>query len=340
MSELSEEFRGLFPAVITPFTSEGDLHEEAFRRVLEFNIEGGVNGFWVCGGTGESVLLEPDEVTRMAEIAVDQVQGRAKLIIHVGAITTRKAMDLAKRVHRTGADAVCAVPPFFYRTTRQGIIDHYKAVADAGDLPFFLYNLPDATGVEITPDLMEEIIDEVPQVVGLKHSAPNFFNTRSFVDMGLIIKILYFLDVMSFSAARHKKLGKDIPTEGDPDVFHDSFDRDAEIPTEMDDLDNLKNVFDKVRDTITKENKRPEFYGKITGQQQRTDIFSHPNNIKENRIKQYPEKIQKELMKYNRIEQSNEPEYYGESGDEGSDTEMEDHSIENTYSLSKFKEVV
>ena len=145
MSQLSEEFRGLFPAVITPFTAEGDVNEEAFRRVLEFNIQGGVNGFWVCGGTGESVLLEPDEVTRMAEIAVDQVRGRAKLIIHVGAITTRKATDLAKRVHRTGADAICAVPPFFYRTTRQAIVDHYRTVADAGDLPFFLYNLPDAT---------------------------------------------------------------------------------------------------------------------------------------------------------------------------------------------------
>ncbi|NJN81105.1 MAG: hypothetical protein HC802_01665, partial [Caldilineaceae bacterium] len=78
------EFRGLFPAIITPMTSDGALNEEAFRKVMEWNIQAGVHGFWVAGGTGESVLLDDDENRRIAEITVDQSAGRVRNIMHVG----------------------------------------------------------------------------------------------------------------------------------------------------------------------------------------------------------------------------------------------------------------
>ena len=179
------EFRGVYPAIITPMTRDGRLNEGAFREVMEFNIEAGVHGFWVAGGTGESVLLDDDENMRIAEIAADQSRGRIKNIMHVGATTTTRAARMAEHAARSGVEAVCCVPPFFYAPSDESIVEHYRVVAAAADLPFFVYNLPSSTGVEITPGLMRNIQDRVPQLSGLKHSAATVAYVRDFADMGL-----------------------------------------------------------------------------------------------------------------------------------------------------------
>ena len=179
------KFRGVFPAIITPMTPEGALNEAAFREVMEFNIQAGVHGFWVAGGTGESVLLDDDENMRIATIAADQSQGRIANIMHVGASTTGRAARLAEHAARAGVEAICCVPPFFYKPSDEAIVEHYRVVGAAADLPLFVYNLPQATGTEIMPDLMKRIQDGVPQLTGLKHSALTFTNVREFAKMGL-----------------------------------------------------------------------------------------------------------------------------------------------------------
>ena len=179
------DFRGVFPAVITPMTAQGRLNEAVLREVLEFNIQSGVHGFWVAGGTGESVLLDDEENMRIAEIAVEQVRGRALNIMHVGASTTARAVGMAEHAAKAGVDAICCVPPFFYSQNDDAIVEHFKAVAAAADLPFFVYNLPQMTGIEITPELMQKIQDCVPQTAGLKHSAFTFHHVRAFSKMGL-----------------------------------------------------------------------------------------------------------------------------------------------------------
>ena len=178
-------FRGVYPALITPMTAGGELNEAALREVIEFNIQAGVHGFWVAGGTGESVLLEDEENMRIAEIASDQSRGRIENIMHVGAATTARAVKLAEHAAKSGVEAICCVPPFFYRQSDEAIVEHYKAVGAAADLPLFVYNLPQATGVEITPEMMQKIQDGVPQLKGLKHSAVTFANVRAFSNMGL-----------------------------------------------------------------------------------------------------------------------------------------------------------
>ena len=87
-------------------TSNHELNEEAFREVVEFNIRSGINGFWVAGGSGESVLLEDDENSRMAKIVTDQADGRAKIIMHVGAPTTKRAAKMAENAAKAGVDAI------------------------------------------------------------------------------------------------------------------------------------------------------------------------------------------------------------------------------------------
>ncbi len=179
------KFRGLFPAVITPMTPEGELNEAAFRKVLEFNIQAGVHGFWIAGGSGESILISEDENQRIAQIAVDQIRGRVGTIMHVSAPTTAAAVRNAEGAARAGVDSICGLPPCFYGTGEDELVEFYRSVGQAADLPLFVYNLPDATGVEVTPELAKKIQDGVPQLVGLKHSALNFKNVWKFSQMGL-----------------------------------------------------------------------------------------------------------------------------------------------------------
>jgi 4-hydroxy-tetrahydrodipicolinate synthase len=103
----------------------------------------------------------------------------------VGAATTERAARLAEHAARAGIESICCVPPFFYGRGDEEIVEHYRIVAAAADLPLFIYNLPSATGVEITPQLAGKIQDRVPQLTGLKHSAANFYNIRAFDRMGL-----------------------------------------------------------------------------------------------------------------------------------------------------------
>ena len=182
---MQTEFQGLFPAIITPMTTDGELNEDAYRKVVEFNIQAGVDGFWVAGGTGESVLLDDEENYRIAEIVVDQSQGRVKNIMHVGASTTARSAKMAEHAAKVGVEAICCVPPFFYRRSDEEIVEHYRIIASAADLPLFLYNLPSATGVEITLNLARKIQEKVPQLRGLKHSSSAFSNVRAFAKMGL-----------------------------------------------------------------------------------------------------------------------------------------------------------
>lgn len=179
------DFEGVVPAIITPMGADGELNEEAYRTVYEANVQAGVHGFWVAGGTGESVYLTEAENNRIAEIVADQNQGRVNNIMHVGAATTAQAARQAEHAAKAGVEAICAVPPFFYPVGDDAVAEYYRVVGEAADLPLFLYNLPHSTGVEITPDLMKKIQDKVPQLQGLKHSSSDFHAVANFVEMGL-----------------------------------------------------------------------------------------------------------------------------------------------------------
>ena len=179
------DFQGLYPAIVTPMTAAGRLNESAYREVMEFNIRAGVHGFWIAGGTGESILLTDEENGRLAEISVDQARGRVTNIMHVGAASTARAAAMAENAAKAGVEAICCLPPFFYPCGDEEVVAHYRAVAAAADLPFLVYNLPQFTQIEITPDLTKRVQDGVPQLVGLKHSAPLLYYVRDYAKMGL-----------------------------------------------------------------------------------------------------------------------------------------------------------
>ena len=180
------EFEGVYPAIITPLDKKNKFKEDIFRKIVEFNINSGAHGFWVSGGTGESVYVDHNEIKQVIKSSVDQSQNRAKIIAHVGSLTTYNSQLLAESAANSGAHAICAVPPFFYKPDIKTIIKHYKAISDAaGNLPFFVYNLPQSTGTEITPLMMKEIIDAIPNTSGLKHSGPAFTDLKGFVNLNI-----------------------------------------------------------------------------------------------------------------------------------------------------------
>lgn len=180
------EFKGVFPAPPTPVTEDGRIHEKALRALLEDNIAHGAHGFWMAGTTGEGPILTDDQRDAVARISAETCNGRVPVIMHVGAISTASAVKAARNARAAGCDAVCCLPPFFFPSSERARIDHYKAVADAaGDLPFFVYNLPQLTYVETVPALMEKFVRAIPTLKGVKHSAPNFADIRVFADMGL-----------------------------------------------------------------------------------------------------------------------------------------------------------
>lgn len=183
---MATQFAGVYPAPPTPTFDDGRVNEAALRALLDDNIRHGVHGFWMAGSTGEGPILDDEQRAVVARVSAETCKGRAKVIMHVGAMSTASAVKGAKAARAAGCDAVCCLPPLFFPTTERARIDHYRAVADAADgLPFFVYNLPQLTQVETVPALMEQFKRAIPTLVGVKHSAPNFADIRVFADMGL-----------------------------------------------------------------------------------------------------------------------------------------------------------
>ncbi|MDW8099767.1 MAG: dihydrodipicolinate synthase family protein [Anaerolineae bacterium] len=176
----SLRFRGVYCALVTPYSADGSVDLARLRDLIAWLIERGVHGLWVCGGTGEGLLLDEDERRAVAETAVDAARGRVKVIVHVGALSTRLAAALAAHAARIGADGIACLPPFYWHLNDDAIVAHYQNVAMAADnLPLFAYNIPRNTGIIITPALLSRLRREIPTIVGLKHSSYDLFDLHT-----------------------------------------------------------------------------------------------------------------------------------------------------------------
>lgn len=181
-------FKGVFPAPPTPVTDDGRVNERALRALLDDNIEHGCGGFWMAGSTGEGPILTESQRDAVSRISAETCKDRALVIMQVGSMSQVSAVAAAKTARNVGCAAVCCLPPLFFRASQRSIVDYYKAVADAaGDLPFFVYNLPQLTQIEFLPPLMEKLKREIPTLKGLKHSAYDITQIRVFADMGLTV---------------------------------------------------------------------------------------------------------------------------------------------------------
>jgi len=136
-----DEIKGVIPALITPFDEKERFDEKRMRNVVEHLLRQRVHGFYLTGSTGEWFLMTPEERKRVVRVVVDQVNGRAPLIAHIGAIGTKISIELAKHAAAAGVDAISSVPPFYWQFDNESVFSYYKDVSASTKLPMIVYNV-------------------------------------------------------------------------------------------------------------------------------------------------------------------------------------------------------
>ena len=163
-------FRGTGTALVTPFSAHGELDVNAMRKLVEFQIRNGVEALLPTGTTGESVTLTDEEQSHVVEIVAEQTQGRIPVIAGAGSNSTKKAIALAQRMLDGGADGILSVGPYYNKPTQEGLLAHFKAVADSSDLPVLLYNVPSRTGVNMLPETVLQLAED-PRMCAVKEAS-------------------------------------------------------------------------------------------------------------------------------------------------------------------------
>ena len=176
---MSKKITGVLTAIVTPFTAEGDYNEPAMRTQIQRQLAAG-NGIF-CGGTnGEFFVLNEQEKLAVTKTCVEEVAGKAFVVAHVGEISTRETIRLGKQVAALGVDAVSVITPYFVPLKQEELIAHYEAVADALDVPVFLYNIPARTGNTLEPETVRKLAAH-PNIIGIKDSAGSYESLSGFL---------------------------------------------------------------------------------------------------------------------------------------------------------------
>ena len=165
---------GAYAALITPYKKDGSINEEMIERIVEHGLANGLRGFYLTGSTGEGFLLSSDERVRVYERAVKAARGRAKMIAHVGCLSTDDAANLARRAAKAGVDWVSSVAPVYFGQNFDAAYAHYKTVAEATDLPFMIYSI----GQQIVPDRDLKFFD-LRNVKGMKYTGYAYWTVKA-----------------------------------------------------------------------------------------------------------------------------------------------------------------
>lgn len=163
--------KGCATALITPFTSKGELDEEGLRSLVSFQEENDVDYIVPCGTTGESATLTHAEHLKVIEIVMDQVKV-AKVIAGAGSNATHEAIHLSRGAKDLGVHAILSISPYYNKPTQKGILEHYETIANAVDVPLIVYNVPGRTGSNINPSTVFKLA-EVPNIAGIKEASGN-----------------------------------------------------------------------------------------------------------------------------------------------------------------------
>lgn len=163
--------RGLYVALVTPFTADGALNEEKLRDLVDFHIEAGTDGLVPCGTTGETPTMKSwDEHFQVIETVVQAARGRIKVVAGVGTNSTAKTVANLKRVGGLGVDGALVITPYYNKPTQAGLLAHFRAVAAESPVPIVMYNVPSRTGVNLLPETVARLA-ELDQIVAVKEAS-------------------------------------------------------------------------------------------------------------------------------------------------------------------------
>jgi len=162
--------QGSIVAMVTPFRN-GAVDEAKVRELVEWHVASGTDGIVPCGTTGESPTLTHDEHKRVVEIVVDAARGRIPIIAGTGSNSTAEAIDLTSHAKKAGARAALVVNPYYNRPTQEGLYRHFRAVAEAVDIPILVYNIQSRTAVNVETDTLQRLAKDCPTIVGVKEAS-------------------------------------------------------------------------------------------------------------------------------------------------------------------------
>jgi 4-hydroxy-tetrahydrodipicolinate synthase len=174
-------FKGSIVAIVTPF-KDGNVDEEAYRKLIEAQIEGGTSAIVPCGTTGESATLTILEHNKVIDIAVDAVNKRVPIIAGTGGNSTGEAIELTEHAKKAGADATLQVTPYYNKPSQEGLYRHFKAIAEAVPLPQVLYNVPGRTSINMAPETVARLA-ELPEVVAVKEASGNLGQMAEIINL-------------------------------------------------------------------------------------------------------------------------------------------------------------
>ena len=170
-----DNLHGIFPATISTFDMDGRFDPISMRRIVRHQIDAGVHGLYVCGGTGEGLLMNSKERQDLLKTVLDETHGDVTVIAHVGAFQIPESIELAQHASEIGADAISALPPsYFYKPDEISQVNYYKSIAEASEVPLLIYNIPQRTGITMTESLYDELI-QIDNVIGMKDSSGDIY---------------------------------------------------------------------------------------------------------------------------------------------------------------------
>ncbi|MGO4428502.1 dihydrodipicolinate synthase family protein, partial [Streptomyces sp. MCAF7] len=168
---MSAQLSGVLTALASPFAADGKLDEKTLRRLVDRGIDGGVDGVVACGSTGEFAAMSAAERRQVVETVVDQAAGRVPVVAQTGALSTREAVELSRHAQAAGASVLMVVAPYYEPLTLDETLHYLRTVADAVDVPIMLYNLPGATGVNLSPETVGQLAREVENIQYIKDTS-------------------------------------------------------------------------------------------------------------------------------------------------------------------------
>jgi dihydrodipicolinate synthase/N-acetylneuraminate lyase len=171
--------KGIIPPLTTPFTADGRVYEKGLRQLVDFQVEKGSHGLFVCGTYGSGPLMTLKERMEVLEIVIGQAGGRITVIAHVGTASTQQSMKLAGHAEKAGADCVASLPPYYYHHDERSVVEYFRFLVGSVHLPVYVYNNPKTSGVAITPGLLRRLSDV--GVAGMKDSAFSYIDFTHFV---------------------------------------------------------------------------------------------------------------------------------------------------------------
>ena len=194
-------FSGVFAAVATPFAADGEVDEQRLRQLVDDVVADGVHGLVPVGSTGEFASLTGDERRRILEVVIEQAAGRVPVVAHTGAMTSKEAIDLSRHAEQTGAAGLLLLPPYKDRLSIEETTAYFSSVADTTSLPVVIYNLPLATGVNLTPEDVVGMVEASPNIAYVKDTCGDWHQlTRSIHDYSDVYSTLIGWDTMYLGA--------------------------------------------------------------------------------------------------------------------------------------------